>query len=220
MQYLLTSAALVATTLAAPANIVGRNAFELKQVEHGKFYKNGPLQLLSAYEKYAHAGAVAPSDVKAAAAAQQTGEVAANPEQYDAAYICPVTVGDSKVNLDFDTGSADLWVFSNETPQSESTGHDKYDSSTGTKIQGASWDITYGDQSGASGNVFQDKVVVGGATATKQAVEAATSVSSSFTQNVDSDGLLGLAFSSSKSAPIHLTLQSDLNTKTTHSQHC
>jgi aspergillopepsin I len=44
--------------------------------------------------------------------------------------------------------------------------------------------------------VFADKVVVGGVTATTQAVEAATSVSSSFAQNVDNDGLLGLAFSS------------------------
>lgn len=200
MHHLLTSAALVATALAAPANIVGRAAFELKQVEHGKVYKNGPLQLLSAYDKYARVGAVAPSEVKAAAAAaQQTGEVAANPEQYDAAYLSPVTIGDSEVNLDFDTGSADLWVFSNETPAQQSTDHDKYDSSTGTEIQGASWDITYGDQSGASGNVYSDKVVVGGVTATSQAVEAATSVSTSFTQNVDSDGLLGLAFSSSKS---------------------
>ena len=99
MQYLLTSAALVATTLAAPANIMGRSAFELIQVEHGKFYKNGPMQLLSTYEKYSRAGAVAPADVKAAAAAQQTGDVAANPEQYDSAYLSPVTIGDSQLNL-------------------------------------------------------------------------------------------------------------------------
>lgn len=198
MQYFLASAALVATTLAAPANIVGRAAFEIKQVEHGKVYKNGPLQVLRTYEKFARIGAVAPSDVKAAAAAQQSGEVAANPEQFDASYLSPVTIGNSKVNLDFDTGSADLWVFSNETPAQQSTGHDKYDSSTGTEIEGASWDITYGDQSGASGNVYSDKVVVGSVTATSQAVEAATSVSASFTQQVNSDGLLGLAFSSSK----------------------
>ena len=44
--------------------------------------------------------------------------------------------------------------------------------------------------------MYADTVDVGGVTATKQAVEAATSVSSTFTQNVDSDGLLGLAFSS------------------------
>lgn len=39
-------------------------------------------------------------------------------------------------------------------------------------------------------------MVVGGVTATSQAVEAATSVSSSFLSDVDDDGLLGLAFSS------------------------
>jgi hypothetical protein len=38
--------------------------------------------------------------------------------------------------------------------------------------------------------------VVGGVTATSQAVEAATSVSSQFQQDRDTDGLLGLAFSS------------------------
>lgn len=44
--------------------------------------------------------------------------------------------------------------------------------------------------------MYADKVTVGGVTATSQAVEAATSVSSSFSQDTDTDGLLGLAFSS------------------------
>jgi hypothetical protein len=44
--------------------------------------------------------------------------------------------------------------------------------------------------------VYADKVAVGAATATRQAVEAATSVSSQFSSDVDTDGLLGLAFSS------------------------
>lgn len=190
------TAALVASAslaIAAPANVVPRSTFEVKQVEAGQKWKNGPSQVVGTYRKF---GAVPPSDAEAAAAAQQSGEVAANPQQFDQAYLSPVTVGNSKLNLDFDTGSSDLWVFSSDTPQQQSTGHALYDPSTGTRLQGASWEITYGDQSGASGIVYTDKVVIGGVTATTQAVEAATSVSSTFTQNVDSDGLLGLAFSS------------------------
>ena len=47
-----------------------------------------------------------------------------------------------------------------------------------------------------SSDVYTDTVVVGGVTATKQAVEAATSVSPSFGEFENADGLLGLAFSS------------------------
>lgn len=80
---------------------------------------------------------------------------------------------------------------------SEQSGHSVYSPSTsGKKLSGETWDISYGDGSGASGTVYADKVVVGGVTATSQAVEAATSVSAAFTEDVDNDGLLGLAFSS------------------------
>lgn len=82
-------------------------------------------------------------------------------------------------------------------PTSEQSGHAVYNPSTsGTKKSGYTWKISYGDGSGAAGTVYADKVVVGGVTATSQAVEAATSVSTQFTQDVDDDGLLGLAFSS------------------------
>ena len=107
------SAALVATAslaLAAPANLVGRSTFEVKQVAAGKVFKNGPKQMMKTYQKYARVGAVAPSDVVIAAAAVQSGSVAADPQQYDEAYLSPVTVGNSQLMLDFDTGSADLYV--------------------------------------------------------------------------------------------------------------
>ncbi len=111
MHSLSISAALVATAslaLAAPPHLVGRSTFEVKQVAAGKVYKNGPLQMMKTYQKYARVGAVVPSEVEAAAAAAQTGEVTATPQQYDQAYLCPVTLGASTLNLDFDTGSADL----------------------------------------------------------------------------------------------------------------
>lgn len=88
-------------------------------------------------------------------------------------------------------------MFSTETPSSESSGHARYNpANSGRKLNGATWDISYGDGSGARGDVYADKVVVGSVTATSQAVEAATSVSAQFTQDTDNDGLLGLAFSS------------------------
>lgn len=43
--------------------------------------------------------------------------------------------------------------------------------------------------------MYADKVVLGGVTATSQAVEAATSVSREFVRDVNTDGLVGLAFS-------------------------
>ena len=44
--------------------------------------------------------------------AEQTGEVPAEDSQNDSEYLCPVTIGTpgTTFTLDFDTGSADLWV--------------------------------------------------------------------------------------------------------------
>src|SRR5438045_1642216 len=83
--------------------------------------------------------------------------------------------------------------------QSSSSGHHIYDptkSSTFKRLSGFSWTIKYGDGSRASGDVGTDKVVIGGATATTQAVEMATHVSTELTQDTEIDGLVGLSFSS------------------------
>ncbi|KAF7717772.1 Penicillopepsin [Penicillium ucsense] len=140
-------------------------------------------------------GAIVPSHI--AAAAVQSGAAVTTPTQYDEEYLTPVTIGQSTLNLDFDTGSADLWVFSTELPSSERTGHSVYNpSSSGTKLNGYTWSISYGDGSSASGDVYRDTVTVGGVKATGQAIEAARSISAQFQQDVNNDGLLGLAFSS------------------------
>lgn len=95
------------------------------------------------------------------------------------------------------------WVFSSEQPSSQRSGHAYYtpgSSSTAHQESGETWKISYGDGSGAAGNIFADKVVIGAVTATSQAVEAATSVSSTFQQDTNNDGLVGLAFSSINTA--------------------
>jgi len=95
------------------------------------------------------------------------------------------------------------WVFSSELPASEKTGHSIYTpskSSTSKLESGETWSISYGDGSGASGNIYADTVKVGAVTVTSQAVECATSVSSAFQQDTNNDGLLGLAFDSINTA--------------------
>jgi aspergillopepsin I len=90
-------------------------------------------------------------------------------------------------------------VFSAELPKSQQSGHELYDpskSDTSEELQGATWKISYGDGSGASGNVYTDTVNVGGTVVTGQAVELASKISAQFEQDENNDGLLGLAFSS------------------------
>ena len=99
-------AALSATALAAPAV----KPFSVIQVATGnKILKNGPADMIKAYARYAP-GTAAPQNVIDAAAAVQSGSVAANPEAYDSAYLEPVSIGTpaKTFQLDFDTGSADL----------------------------------------------------------------------------------------------------------------
>jgi hypothetical protein len=109
-----------------------------------------------------------------------------------------VQIGGQTLNLDFDSGSSDLWVFNTQLSAQTTQGHTVFDptkSSTFKMINGASFSISYGDGSGAAGNVGTDAVVVGGATVTQQAVELATAVSQSFVTDTSNNGLLGLAFS-------------------------
>ncbi|EXJ65384.1 hypothetical protein A1O7_01725 [Cladophialophora yegresii CBS 114405] len=193
---LLAASALTGTALAkplpVPQQVAPRRGFTLPQ-SVPKPYQAGPVALEKTYLKF---NAAVPEEVKAAAA---DGSVVATPEQFDALYLCPVTIGGQTLNLDFDTGSSDLWVFSSELSSSVQAGHSIYDpskSSTAKKLNGATWSISYGDGSSASGDVYTDTVDIGGTTVTGQAIELAKTVSAQFQQDENNDGLLGLGFSS------------------------
>lgn len=92
------------------------------------------------------------------------------------------------------------WVFSSLLSATDTAGHQVYDpsrSTTAVQKKGYTWSIRYGDGSGAGGQVYTDTVNVGDTSVTDQAVEVATRISGQFQRDVDSDGLLGLSFSSS-----------------------
>jgi hypothetical protein len=101
--YLQLAASLVAASavpaFALPATTPNtKSAFVVNQEPAGQVLMSGPIQLAKVYGKYAHTGAVAPADVKAAAAAAQSGSVSANPQQ-----VCQLAILlDNRKSIDTD----------------------------------------------------------------------------------------------------------------------
>lgn len=134
------------------------------------------------------------SSTSSSAAATKTASTVATPvNQFDTAYMIPITLGGNTVMVNLDTGSSDLWAFSNLQPSSQTTGHNLYVPNPANAMAGYSWNVTYLDGSAAYGSVYKDSVTLGGSTFTGIAVEAAQSASSSFV-TAAYDGMLGLAF--------------------------
>ncbi|KAG7530340.1 hypothetical protein FFLO_05112 [Filobasidium floriforme] len=107
----------------------------------------------------------------------------------------PISIGTpgQSFQMDFDTGSSDIWV-----PGTNCNGcpGNKYNpsSSSTARNQNRNFQISYGDGSMTSGTVYTDSVNVAGITARNQGVGYATSVSS--TTGATFDGLVGMAYSS------------------------
>lgn len=82
-----------------------RKSFTAKQ-QHKPAIKPKIVNLPAMYEKaLLKYGASIPDDVKAAA---ESGSAVTTPVHHDLEYLTPVNVGGTTLNLDIDTGSADL----------------------------------------------------------------------------------------------------------------
>ncbi|KAI1737999.1 secreted aspartic proteinase precursor [Xylaria scruposa] len=199
------TAALAGLVSASPIQpMIG--AFSVSQVANPYFKPHGPTQLARALIKYGApisnnlARTVAEPDAHRIVTRDQ-GTVSAVPLSYDHAYISVVDIGTppQSLNLALDSGSSDLWVFGEETPHKQLSGQERYNatkSQTSKLERGAYWRIRYGDRSYSNGIVYRDTVTLGGVTVKNQAVEVALNVSSQFTMDGSTDGLLGLGFKS------------------------
>lgn len=211
LTHFLTAATLAGLAAAVPTarDNVRVGSTTLHQVRNDNYTFNGAVSVYKTYLKF---GAAIPEHLQAAVdstgllSKRTSGSAVATPiDTYDDAYSIPVSIGTPAqvLNLDLDTGSSDLWVFSSLTPTSEVNGQSIYTptkSTTSKLVSGATWKVSYGDGSSSSGVVYTDKVTIGGITAASQAVEAAKVVSSSFTSDSSIDGLIGMGFDSLNSA--------------------
>ncbi|QKX57944.1 uncharacterized protein TRUGW13939_05064 [Talaromyces rugulosus] len=219
--FFLTTLALAAPTTSR----LKSRSFQVDRVQRNGYVAHGPAALSKAYRKFnisstttattastnsgfqalnfkpinhryrnKHNAAVGTNSTSAG----QNGTVATTSVDGDVEFVSPVSIGGQTIMMDFDTGSSDLWVFSSELSAADQKSHTVFDtqkSSTFKKMQGATFKISYGDGSSASGNVGTDVVNIGGASVQTQAVELATQVSGSFLAETASNGLVGLAFS-------------------------
>ncbi|KAK4159705.1 pepsin [Cladorrhinum sp. PSN259] len=202
----------VGTTVIDSNEINGAGRTTLKQVRKPgpQKYFNGARAVYRTYLKYGVPApdyivkAVAKIDAENEAFLKQkrtTGSAAAVPiDVIDIAYVTPVTIGTppQTLNLDLDTGSSDLWVFSSLTPANQVRGQEIYNpskSSTSQLLNGHTWSISYGDGSASRGTVYKDNFTIGGLEVPAQSVQTANQVSTGFTSEAAIHGLVGLGFS-------------------------
>ncbi|EXL51587.1 hypothetical protein FOCG_07421 [Fusarium oxysporum f. sp. radicis-lycopersici 26381] len=133
------------------------------------------------------------------------GEVTAEDVPFDSMYLCEVSIGTppQKFNLNFDTGSADLWVFSTELSKRIQKGHNVFNplsSSSFNELTDKTWKTSYGDGSSASRDCGSDDITIGGLTIKNQTLKLASQLDQQLAQG-KGDGLLGFAFSQINTFP-------------------
>lgn len=146
-------------------------------------------ELRTLWSKYPATGRI---DKRQADLVAQEGSAIVYSVNSGLSYLVPTVIGNQTFRMIYDTGSADLWVYSNVTsPVQDSDKTFYFPSSSAELLANYTWTIKYGGGATANGIVYTDVVKAGPVTAEKQAVESALEVPI----QVNSDGILGLAFS-------------------------
>ena len=135
----------------------------------------------------------------AAATSSSTGAEALVDQEDGSLWSGTVTIGTPPVSyiIDFDTGSADLWVPSSSCTSAACTAHTRYNpaKSSSSVSTSKTFSISYGDGSTTSGTVFKESVTVAGLTVPAQSIGAATTLSADWADD-PMDGLMGMGYQS------------------------
>lgn len=121
-------------------------------------------------------------------------------------YKSPITIGTGHnaktFMLVFDTGSPDLWVFSDLIDQRLPVEHVLYEPDKSTSAIGTHgrWNISYLDATSAAGVAYNDTVEIAGIIIPQQAVEAAVQLSKDMLA-FEADGILGLSLAPNTIVP-------------------
>jgi aspergillopepsin I len=93
---------------AAPAIKARGQTFSVPAVHNENSTRNGTAALLKVYAKYGLKPTSADNILSSVLEKRQDGSAPATPDPHNVEYLCPVSIGGQTLNLDFDTGSADL----------------------------------------------------------------------------------------------------------------
>ncbi|TCD61064.1 hypothetical protein EIP91_009067 [Steccherinum ochraceum] len=100
-------------------------------------------------------------------------------------------------DVDFDTGSADIFLPGPQCDDINCQGHALFapNASSTAKDTDQTFQLQYGDGSSVSGQVYTETVTVSGVTATNQSIGVASTFSSGFSKNqFPADGVFGMGF--------------------------
>lgn len=194
------TASLLTLALAALSVCEASPKFEGKivsLVRNPSHKKNFKAHIKKLQHRYPHIKAGGNTTVGAA------GTVPVTNVGVDVEYYGPVQIGNppQTFHLNFDTGSADIWLPAMSCKAPACAAHARYNASASSTYRkdGRRWEITYGDGSGANGILASDMVNVGGIQV-RQTIGLATNETVDFETSPE-DGLFGLGFNAIQSVP-------------------
>lgn len=203
----------VSLVLASPVSQRRKRSFKVPNIPNPHYVPHGPRAYKRALNKFGFGDISFKDDGEIAtrlkAASNMTAAIAQGTQdgstptagtQNDAQFLSPITIGGQTLVVNFDSGSSDTWIFNTNLPANAQRGHTIYDPAKSTTFENglaqSTFNVTYGDGSAVSGPVGIDTVDIGGSTVAKQAIGLPDTVSESFIIDSQSNGLVGLAFSS------------------------